>query len=65
MGYKSKAKGVIGSYLVFADWDGDEHEYWKPDSWTLKGAKMVRVDGKIIKEDTWYIIRDGEVVEEK
>ena len=63
-GYKSRAKGVIGSYLVFADWEGNEEEYWIPDSWTLKGAKMVRVDGTVIKEDTWYIIKNGEIVEE-
>ncbi len=63
-GYKSKAKGVLGSYLVFADWEGDENEYYKPDSWELKGAKMVRVDGEVIKEDTWYIIVDGKVIEE-
>ena len=63
-GYKSKAKGVLGSYLVFADWEGDESEYWKPNTWTLKGAKMVRVDGETIKPDTWYIIRDGVIMEE-
>ena len=62
-GYKSKAKGVIGSHLVFADWEGNENEYYKPDSWTLKGAKMVRVDGETIKADTWYVIEDGEIKE--
>ena len=62
-GYKSKAKGVKGSYLVFADWEGNEEEYWKPDTWKLKGAKMVQVDGEMIKENTWYIIEDGEVKE--
>ncbi len=55
---------MLGSYLVFADWEGDENEYYKPDSWELKGAKMVRVDGEVIKEDTWYIIVDGKVIEE-
>ena len=63
-GYKSKAKGVLGSYLVFADWDGNENEYWNPESWALKGAKMVRVDGTAIKEDTWYIIENGAIIEE-
>ena len=63
-GYKSKAKGVLGSYLVFADWEGNEKEYWAPDSWILKGAKMVQVDGTIIKEDTWYIIENGDIIEE-
>ena len=62
-GYKSKAKGVIGSFLVFADWEGDENQYWKPDLWTLKGAKMVRVDGKQIKAGTWYCIDNGEIKE--
>jgi hypothetical protein len=62
-GYKSKAKGVNGSYLVFADWEGDEEEYWKPDTWTLKGAKMVQVDGEKIKENTWYTMNNGEIVE--
>ena len=64
-GYKSKAKGVKGSHLVFADWEGNEDEYYKPDSWTLKGAKMVQVDGEIIKENTWYVIKNGEIVEEE
>lgn len=64
-GYKSKAKGVLGSYLVFADWEGDENEYWKPDTWTLKGAKMVQVDNDKIKEDTWYKIENGEIIEER
>ena len=31
-GYKSRARGVLGAYLVFADWEGDESKYWKPDS---------------------------------
>ena len=62
-GYKGKAKGVIGSYLVLADWEGDENNYWEQDKWSLKGAKMVKVDGKIIKEDTWYTMKNGEIVE--
>ena len=65
-GYKGKAKGVKGSFLVLADWEckGRESEnYWKEDMWDLKNAVMVRVDGETIKEDTWYTIVDGEVVE--
>ena len=62
-GYKSRAKGVKGSHLVFADWEGDEEKYWIPDSWTLKGAKMVQVDGEKIKENTWYTMKNGEIVE--
>ena len=62
-GYKGRARGVKGSFLVLADWIGDEGEYWKPDSWKLQGAKMVRVDGGQIKENTWYTMQDGEIVE--
>ena len=67
----SKAKGVIGSHLVFADWEyngnADDDDCEKADagidSWTFKGAKMIRVDGETIKENTWYTIRNGEVLE--
>lgn len=36
-------------------------EEWKGDR--LKGLKVAVVDGKIIKENTWYTLRDGEFVE--
>lgn len=62
-GYHGKAKGVIGSFLVLADWEGDEDNYRTKDLWTLKGAKMVQVDGKIIKENTWYTMVNGEIKE--
>ena len=64
-GYKSMAKGVLGSFLVFADWEGNENHYWKQEEWSLKGAKMVQVDGNIIKADTWYTMENGEVIEVK
>ena len=62
-GYKGRVSGVKGSFLVLADWEGDESEYWKADTWKLKGAKMVRVDGEHIKENTWYTMRNGKIVE--
>ena len=64
-GYQAKAKGVKGAHLVFADWEGDEDYHWKPEKWTLKGAKMVQVDGEVIKENTWYTMKDGEIIESK
>lgn len=66
-GYKGKAKGVKGSFLVLADWEckGKESDnYDKEDMWELKDAVMVRVDGETIKEDTWYTMVDGKVVNE-
>lgn len=62
-GYKGKAKGVIGSHLVLADWEGNENNFWTQEEWSLKGAKMVRVDGEKIKADTWYRMENGEIVE--
>ena len=62
-GYHGRAKGVIGSHLVFAEWEGNEDNYWTQVEWSLKGAKMVRVDGKEIKENTWYTMLNGEIVE--
>ena len=64
-GYKSMAKGILGSFLVFADWEGNENRYWIQEEWSLKGAKMVRVDGETIKPDTWYTMENGEIVEVK
>ena len=62
-GYRGRAKGVLGSHLVLADWEGNDSKYWKPEYWELKGAKMVQVDGKDIKPDTWYTMKNGEIVE--
>ena len=67
-GYKGKAKGVKGSFLVLADWEckGKESDnYYKEDMWELKDAVIVRVDGETIKEDTWYTMVDGKVVNEE
>ena len=68
-GYKSKAKGVIGSFLVFADWeytgseDDPEYDRNNQSAWVLNGAKMVQVNGDDIKPDTWYTIENGEIAE--
>ena len=62
-GYKGRAKGVKGSRIVLADWEGDENNYWTEEKWTLKGAKMVKIDGKKYKENTWYTMKDGKIVE--
>ena len=58
-GYNSKAKGKIGSWITLAEWEYDNEEsLWKP-----KCVKTEYIDGRRIKEDTWYILIDGEFVE--
>ena len=69
-GYKGKARGVIGSYLVLAEWkyDGDETEnpiLYANDTerWHLEKARMIQIDGEKYKADTWYMLKNGKVVE--
>ena len=55
-----------GSFLVLADWEckGKESDnYYKEDMWELKDAVMVRVDGEKVKENTWYTLKNGELME--
>ena len=56
-GKDNKCKGMVGSYLVFSEW-GD----WDREKYPLIGAKMVKVDGKRIKADTWYTLKDGKII---
>ena len=52
-----KAKGGIGSILVIAE----EHS----SDYNVETWKAFLVDGKKYKADTWYMLRDGEIVEVK
>ena len=58
-GLDSKAKGVKGSHIVLSDWRWDNGV----ERWVLRDAKMIQIDGKQYKADTWYVLQDGEIVE--
>lgn len=62
-GPESKAKGVKGAHLVFAEWKTNGGESWEMDTWTFVGSKTVQVDGTIIKENTYYRLKAGKVEE--
>ena len=64
-GPESKASGAKGSHLVLAEWESNGGNYWDEETWTFKGAKMVTVDGENVKENTWYGLRNGKVIEIK
>ena len=49
-----KACGALGCYLVLTEYDDDGN---------MLLAKMVKVDGAVIKENTWYTLKNGEFVE--
>ena len=57
-GMDSQAKGALGCYIAVAEWgEGENGEY------QLKDFKAHQVDGREIKADTFYTLRDGEFVE--
>ena len=56
-GHGGKVKAKIGSWITLAEWDMQGEEY------IPVCVKTMKVDGKIIKEDTWYTLKNGEFVE--
>ena len=66
-GPEAMAKGVKGSTLVLAEWERIDNDtrYWKEEAWDFIGSLMVRVDGEKVKENTWYTLKNGELVEVK
>ena len=56
-GNNSKAKGKIDSWITLSEWVFED-EIYKP-----KCVKTEYIDGTRIKEDTWYILKDGKFVE--
>ena len=63
-GYESKAKAKIGSWITLAEWirtgemDNDGNYIWVP-----RCVKTEYVDGKHIKENTFYKLVDGKFKE--
>ena len=70
-GHEAKAKGCLGAHLILSDWryigekwsNGEYKRPYEVENWELAGAKMVRVDGENIKEDTFYMLKEGKFVE--
>ena len=57
-GIGSKACGALGCWLVLT-----ERGEWDGETYPIKEVKAVRVDGKIIKPNTWYKLREGQIIE--
>ena len=58
-GIESKAKGKLGCYIAVAEWKNINGQ------WQIKNFKAHKVDGKTIKEDTFYMLKNGKFVIEK
>jgi len=54
LGLECRAKGAVGCWLVIAERDNE---------YKIKTVLSVKVDGKKVKEDTWYMAKDGKLVE--
>ena len=53
-GDESRARGKLGTYIVVSEHDDDGN---------IIDAKIVRVDGEAVKENTWYTLQNGEISE--
>ena len=59
-GKDSKAKGTLGCWIVLT-----EREDWNGKTYPIKEVKAFKVDGEVIKADTYYKLVDGKAVEIK
>jgi hypothetical protein len=57
-GYESKAKGALGCWIVVTEWFEDDNFDYR-----IKDVKSIRVDGENIKENTFYMLKNGEFIE--
>ena len=57
-GKASKAKGALGCWIVLT-----ERGEWDGDIYPILDVKSFKVDGEVIKADTWYKLIDGKAVE--
>ena len=57
-GIEGKAKGALGCYIAVAEWTYDESD----NEYKLAGFKAHKVDGKTIKPDTFYSLKNGKFV---
>ena len=53
-GQYSLARGSVGNWLVVSERDDDGN---------IIDAKIVRVDGEAVKENTWYTLQNGKISE--
>jgi len=56
-GMLSRAKGDIGSFIILTECKEIDNQYF------IKDVKVAKVDGKSVKENTWYFLKDGEFTE--
>ena len=58
VGYNSKARGALGTWIVLA-----ERDEWDGAGYPIKDVKAFKVDGEQVKADTWYKLENGVLME--
>ena len=58
IGIAGIAKGKIGCWITLAEWVWDD----KKERYIPACVKSAKIDGKKLKEDTWYKLKDGKFV---
>jgi hypothetical protein len=61
LGVQGKAKAKIGGFITVAEWRYDDNEC----KWHRIDVRSIKVDGTIIKDDTYYMLVDGNFIEAK
>lgn len=60
LGNQSKAKGALGCWIVLVEWKQND-DY----TMSIVQVKTAKVDGKKIKADTYYRLKDGKFIEDQ
>ena len=60
VGYDSKARGALGTWIVLA-----ERDEWDGEGCPIKDVRAFKVDGEQVKADTWYKLVNGFLIETK
>ena len=58
-GINSIIKGKKGNWITLAEWEYDNKLY----KYIPVCVKSAQIDGKVLKEDTYYQLKGGEFVE--
>jgi len=56
-GIESQAKASLGSWIILAEWKQD-----KDYNWNIKEIKTAKIDGKKLKADTFYKLKNGKFI---
>ena len=59
-GHEGKVKGKIGCWFALTEWYKDTDNIWKPIC-----VKAFFIDGKKIKEDVWYTLKNKKLIKVK